>query len=328
MKMRSVVIFALCMLFGALFTTAEETKTAATEKSLVERLGFAPDARVLIVNGDDFGMNHATNEGTLKALKNGALTSSTIMVCCPWFEEAADMARKNPKANLGVHTTLTSEWGRYKWGPVLGRSAVPSLCTDKGYFHGEVFDIYATSSLDEAEKEVRAQIDKMLAAGIDVTHIDSHMGAMQYDAVYHERYIRIADSYDLPCRLPGRDILLALGQEHLLDLAKELNVLGPEVLYMGDPDSIEGTEAWFKDRISNIEKGKVSEMYIHCAVDAPEMHATTGSTQRRVADTEFFSDPATLIWIREQGIELISYRELRELQRTGKALPRVSHYGW
>lgn len=326
--MRSVVIFALCMLFGALFTTAEETKTAATEKSLVERLGFAPDARVLIVNGDDFGMNHATNEGTLKALKNGALTSSTIMVCCPWFEEAADMARKNPKANLGVHTTLTSEWGRYKWGPVLGRSAVPSLCTDKGYFHGEVFDIYATSSLDEAEKEVRAQIDKMLAAGIDVTHIDSHMGAMQYDAVYHERYIRIADSYDLPCRLPGRDILLALGQEHLLDLAKELNVLGPEVLYMGDPDSIEGTEAWFKDRISNIEKGKVSEMYIHCAVDAPEMHATTGSTQRRVADTEFFSDPATLIWIREQGIELISYRELRELQRTGKALPRVSHYGW
>lgn len=328
MKMRFVVIFALCMLFGALFTTAEETKTAATEKSLVERLGFAPDARVLIVNGDDFGMNHATNEGTLKALKNGALTSSTIMVCCPWFEEAADMARKNPKANLGVHTTLTSEWGRYKWGPVLGRSAVPSLCTDKGYFHGEVFDIYATSSLDEAEKEVRAQIDKMLAAGIDVTHIDSHMGAMQYDAVYHERYIRIADSYDLPCRLPGRDMLLALGQEHLLDLAKELNVLGPEVLYMGDPDSIEGTEAWFKDRISNIEKGKVSEMYIHCAVDAPEMHATTGSTQRRVADTEFFSDPATLIWIREQGIELISYRELRELQRTGKALPRVSHYGW
>jgi len=328
MKMRFVVIFALCMLFGALFTTAEETKTAATEKSLVERLGFAPDARVLIVNGDDFGMNHATNEGTLKALKNGALTSSTIMVCCPWFEEAADMARKNPKANLGVHTTLTSEWGRYKWGPVLGCSAVPSLCTDKGYFHGEVFDIYATSSLDEAEKEVRAQIDKMLAAGIDVTHIDSHMGAMQYDAVYHERYIRIADSYDLPCRLPGRDMLLALGQEHLLDLAKELNVLGPEVLYMGDPDSIEGTEAWFKDRISNIEKGKVSEMYIHCAVDAPEMHATTGSTQRRVADTEFFSDPATMTWIREQGIELISYRELRELQRTGKALPRVSHYGW
>lgn len=328
MKMRFVFILGLCMLLGTLYTAAEETQTTATEKSLVERLGFAPDARVLIVNGDDFGMNHATNEGTLKALKNGALTSSTIMVCCPWFEEAADMARKNPKANLGVHTTLTSEWGRYKWGPVLGRSAVPSLCTDKGYFHGEVFDIYATSSLDEAEKEVRAQIDKMLVAGIDVTHIDSHMGAMQYDAVYHERYIRIADSYDLPCRLPGRDMLLALGQEHLLVLAKELNVLGPEVLYMGDPDSIDGTEAWFKDRISNIEKGKVSEMYIHCAVDAPEMHATTGSTQRRVADTDFFSDPATSAWIREQGIELISYRELRELQRTGKALPRVSHYGW
>lgn len=326
--MRICFLLALSMLFGSFVVSAEESSSGATEKSLVERLGFAPDAQVLIVNCDDFGMNHATNEGTLKALKNGVATSSTIMACCPWFEEAVDISKKHPEANLGVHTTLTSEWGRYKWGPVLGRSAVPSLCTDRGYFFGEVFDIYAGSSLDEAEKEVRAQIDKMLAAGIDVTHIDSHMGAMQYDAQFHERYIRIADSYDLPCRLPGRDMLLAIGQEYLLDLAKELNVLGPEVLYMGDPDSIESTEAWFKDRISNIEKGKVSEIYIHCAVDTPEMHATTGSTNRRVADTNFFSDPATAEWIREQGIELISYRELRELQRTGKPMPRVARYGW
>lgn len=229
---------------------------------------------------------------------------------------------------MGVHTTLTSEWGKYKWGPVLGRTAVPSLCTDKGYFHGEVFDIYALGNLDEAEKEVRAQIDKALATGIDITHIDSHMGAMQYDPAYHERFIRIAASYNLPCRLPGRDMLVAFGQEGLLDLAKELNVLGPEVLYMGDPPSLEETEAWFKDRMSKIPEGKVSEIYIHCAVDAPEMHATTGSTGRRVADTDFFSHPDTLAWIRQQGIELISYRELRHLQRNGTPMPRVSGYGW
>jgi len=318
----------VCVFFASLSVFSEETTSGTKAPSLVERLGFPPQTRVLIINADDFGMNHATNEGTYQVLKAGAVTSSTIMFCCPWVEEAVKFGKENPKANLGVHTTLTSEWGRYKWGPVLGKSAVPSLCTDKGYFHGEVFDIYAEGNLDEAEKEVRAQIDKALATGLDITHIDSHMGAMQYEPLYHERFIRIAASYNLPCRLPGREMLAAFGQEGLLDLAKELNVLGPEVLYMGDPPSLEETASWFKDRMRNIPEGKVSEIYIHCAVDAPEMHATTGSTERRVADTNFFSDPDTLAWIREQGIALISYRELRHLQQNGTPMPRVSHYGW
>jgi len=325
--MRIFFLVLLCTFFS-IRTVAAEDSPETKELSLVERLGFSPTTRVLIINADDFGMNHATNEGTFKVLKTGAVTSSTIMFCCPWVEEAVKFGLNNPQANLGVHTTLTSEWGNYKWGPVLGRTAVPTLCTEKGYFHGEVFDIYTLGVLDEAEREVRAQIDKALAAGIDITHIDSHMGAMQYDPAYHERFIRIAASYNLPCRLPGRDMLSAFGQEGLLDLAKELNVLGPEVLYMGDPPSLEETEAWFKDRMSNIPAGKVSEIYIHCAVDTPEMQATTGSTKRRVADTDFFSAPETLGWIKQQGIELISYRELRHLQRTGTPMPRVSDYGW
>ena len=302
---------------------------AAEEKSsLVERLGFAKDAQVLIINGDDFGMNHATNVGTERALKAGALTSSTIMVPCPWFLEAADFARKNPQANLGVHTTLTSEWSKYKWGPVLGRTAVPGLCDEMGYFFEDVFAIYGIGEIDQAEQEVRAQVKQALDAGIDVTHIDSHMGAMQYSPDYFERFIRIAADLNLPCRLAGRDLLEPLGVVHLLDLAAELNVLGPEVLYMGDPSSLEETEAWFKNQIKNIPKGKVSEMYIHCAADEPEIFATTGSARRRIADTDFFSDPETLKWIQEQGIELISYRELKHLQQTGKPMPRTEKFGW
>ncbi|HDP35401.1 MAG TPA: ChbG/HpnK family deacetylase [Candidatus Hydrogenedentes bacterium] len=300
----------------------------AEKPSLVQRLGFPEDAQVLIINADDFGMNHATNAGTERVLKAGAVTSATVMTPCGWFMEAADFARKNPKANIGVHTTLTSEWGRYKWGPVLGCSEVPGLCNEMGYFFEDVFSIYGIGEIDQAEREVRAQIDKAIAAGIDITHIDSHMGAMQYSPEYFDRYIRIAADYNLPCRLAGRDMLEPLGAEGLLDLAEELGVLGPEVLYMGDPPTLESTEEWFKDRISNIPKGKVSEMYIHCAVDAPEIFATTGSARRRIADTEFFSDPKTLEWIREQGIELISYRELKHLQQTGKPMPRVERYGW
>ena len=153
--MRALCLFSVCTLMIASAISAQETKEPAPAgPSLVERLGFAPNARVLIINADDFGMNHSANEGTIKALKTGAVTSSTIMVCCPWAEGAIEFASKQPQANLGVHTTLTSEWKRYKWGPVLGRTAVPSLCTDKGYFYEDVMEIYALAKLDEAEKEL------------------------------------------------------------------------------------------------------------------------------------------------------------------------------
>ncbi len=301
---------------------------AEEKPSLVERLGFPKDAQVLIINADDYGMNHATNVGTERVLKAGAVTSATVMVPCGWFPAAAEFARNNPQANIGVHTTLTSEWRRYRWGPLLGCSEVPELCDEMGYFFPDVFSIYGLGEIDQADRELRAQIDRALAAGIDVTHIDSHMGAMQYSPEYFERYIRIAADYNLPCRLASRDMLESVGADGLLDLAEELNVLGPEVLYMGDPPSLEVTEEWFKERISNIPAGKVSEMYIHCGADTPEMFATTGSARRRIADTDFFSDPAILEWILEQGIELISYRELRHLQQTGEPMPRVDGYGW
>ena len=170
-------------------------------KSTAERLGYAPDARVLILNADDFGMCHDQNEGVMTGLKEGVFTSSTILVTCPWFEEAAEFARNNPGADLGVHLTLTAEWDSYKWGPVSGRRAVPSLVDERGYLWQTVAQVYEHAHLDEAEAELRAQIEKALTAGIDVTHLDSHMGTLQLRADYHEIYARLADEYRLPIRL-------------------------------------------------------------------------------------------------------------------------------
>jgi hypothetical protein len=300
----------------------------AAKPSLVERLGFPPDAKLLIINGDDFGMNHTTNEATGQALRVGGLTSATIMVPCPWFLEAAEFAKKNPQASLGVHTTLTSEWGRYKWGPVLGRTAVPSLCTDLGYFQADVPFLYLGGKLDEVEQEIHAQIDKALAVGVDVTHIDSHMGALQYAPGYHELYVKIAKDYNLPCRIAGHDIMDQYGGGRIIEQADQLGVLHPEVLFMGDPPSLEVTESWWKERLAGVPAGKVSEIYIHCGQLTPEMRATTGSAARRTADTEFFCKPETREYIKSLGIELISYRELRHLQREGKPMPRVARYGW
>src|SRR5258708_5088651 len=102
-------------------------------KSTAERLGYAADARVLILNADDFGMCHDQNEGVMTGVKEGVLTSLTVLVRCPWFEGAAEFARINAGADLGVHLTLTAEWDSYKWGPLLGPQSVPSLVDERGY---------------------------------------------------------------------------------------------------------------------------------------------------------------------------------------------------
>jgi len=321
-KFAAVCAACTVLAFGAIAGEDEE-------KSLVERLGFAPDARVVILNADDFGMNHATNVGTKKTLRAGGMTSATVMVPCPWFPEVAEWAREHPQANIGLHLTLTSEWRRYKWGPVIGRTAVPGLVDSQGYFHPNVPSVYLLATIEEAEKEIRAQIDKALDAGIDVTHIDSHMGTLQYAPAYHEMYIKVAKDYDLPLRIAGPELMARFGGLYLIDMAKDLGLIFPEFLHMGEPDSVEDTERyWKEDCLLKLPKGKVSEVYIHCGMETPEMQATTNSWRRRSADTEFFSLPETVEWLKEEGFELISYRELRELQRTGKPLPRVEHYGW
>src|SRR4051794_40972841 len=159
---RSMACSRLCALVligtalaGAATPVAGQEGVAEKRRPLVERLGYPADARVLILNGDDFGMNHATNVGTIKALRAGGLTSATIMVPCPWFPEVVDFAREDPKANLGLHLTLTSEWGRYKWGPVVGRSVVPSLVDELGFLYPDVKSVYQHADLVEVEAEVR-----------------------------------------------------------------------------------------------------------------------------------------------------------------------------
>lgn len=318
MRIFSTVIVLFCAL----------TAAAQGKKPLVERLGFPAGTRVLIINADDFGMNQAGTEATITDLKSGITTSTTVMVPCPWFPLAADFARKSPKANIGVHTTLTSEWSKYKWGPVLGRTAVPSLVDKLGYLFPGVEGVYASAVVKEVEAEVRAQVDKALAAGIDVTHIDSHMGTMQYDPKYHELYLKIAKDYNLPCRVAGRELMRKFQGEHLVDMADSMGVLHPDFLYMVGPAKVPETDAFWTEQLKGVKPGIVSEIFFHAGLDTPEMNATTGTARQRTADSVFFGNPSTRELIKSLGIELISYRELRELQRTGKPLPRVPSYGW
>src|SRR5512147_1540080 len=141
--------------------------------TIIQRLGYAPDSRLLIIHSDDLGMSHSVNMAVFQALQKGWISSASIMVPCPWFNEVAEFARQNPQLDLGLHLTLTSEWKSYRWGPA-STNPVPTLVDSHHYLP------HATAALKMAnpadvDQELRAQIDKARAAGVNFNHLDSYM---------------------------------------------------------------------------------------------------------------------------------------------------------
>ena len=143
------------------------------------RLGYPADARLLIINADDFGMCLATNAATIQAMRAGIASSTTIMTPCPWAPHALRLLAQHPDLAFGVHLTLIAEHPGYRWGPLAGRDAVPSLVDAAGSFYrDDQRDAFlARAALHEVEIEFRAQITTVLAAGLAPTHLDWHCGA-------------------------------------------------------------------------------------------------------------------------------------------------------
>ena len=163
--------------------------------SLAERLGYAPDARLLIVNCDDLGSSRAANVAIYEALRDGVATSATLMVPCPWARDAAAMYRGE---DVGVHLTLNAEWSNYRWGPITHS---PSLLDGDGGFPRTVEDVWDHADLDEVRKECRAQVERAIYWGFDVSHLDSHMGTLQLRPAFFDVYLETAVDFGLPLRM-------------------------------------------------------------------------------------------------------------------------------
>ena len=167
-------------------------------------LDLPSDARVVILHADDVGMCRGANRAFLELARAGLSDCGSVMVPCPWFPEIAREAVADRMLDLGVHLTLTSEWLGYRWGPVAVRSASSGLLDGDGYFHRDCLALRAAVDPVAAEDEMRAQLDRALAAGIDVTHIDTHMGAALVPELLPAT-LRIAREHNLPLLLP-RDL--------------------------------------------------------------------------------------------------------------------------
>lgn len=292
----------------------------AAEPTLAQRLGFATTDRLLIVNGDDVGMCHTANVATIEALERGLMTSATILVPCPWFLEIARYAQANPAKDFGIHLCQTSEWQVYRWGPVAPRTEVPGLLDPAGYFWHETPQVYAKGTPREALIESRAQVRKALDAGVDITHLDSHMGVLQYRPDYLEVYLQLAVEFDLPVRMASQATFEEHGQSGWREKFAARGILFPDdfIFDMNYRTPAEVKTFWL-GRLAKFKPG-VTELFIHAGRPTDELKAITGSWPIRSAEHELFTHDADLKSLLErEQIKLIGWRPIRDLQRRLRA---------
>ena len=189
--------------------------------TLAERLGHEPSDRILIINCDDLGFCHAANEGVFHALRHGAATSASLMVPAPWARGAAAEYRGE---DVGGHLTLNAEYDLYRWGPI---THAPSLLDGDGGFPRTVSDVWDHADLDEVRRECRAQIERAIYWGFDVSHLDSHMGTLQLRPEFFDVYLDLAVEFRLPVRLSGASTERLIGFPHR-QLAAERGVVFPD----------------------------------------------------------------------------------------------------
>lgn len=277
--------------------------------TLADRLGYRPDARLLIVNCDDAGSSHAANVATYRSMTAGIATSATLMVPCPWAREAARMLEQRP---VGVHLTLTSEYQGYRWRALTGGA---TLRDAEGFLHKTMQAALECLDLDEVRTECRAQIDTALSWGVDVTHIDTHMNVLQACDDLSEVYFGLAVEFRLPVRmLPPK--VTDRGSYIARERALARGVLFPD--RMIDPWPWPTRDA-LSEQLDRLPPG-VTEVFAHPALDGDELrgYAAT-SADIRASDAACLLDPAFAWLLDEYGIVRISYRQLREAQRTGHA---------
>jgi predicted glycoside hydrolase/deacetylase ChbG (UPF0249 family) len=268
-------------------------------------LGYPDGARLLIVNADDFGMCHAVNEAIIRALKEGIVRSTTLMVPCPWMLHAISFLTGHPEIPFGVHLTAISDRSYYRWRPVTAREKVPSLLDGAGYFYDfeHMPDFMAQVKLDELEMEFRAQINVVLDTGLRPTHLDWHSLRISHRADIFDVMVRLAGEYGLALRVASRHWIEQLQGQGLP--TNDYDFLDS---YGLDPDS---KAARYAHLLRELPVG-LSEWAVHPGLDNPELLALEpGQDRVRQTDFDFLISRQARELIQEEGIILLDYRALQ-----------------
>jgi chitin disaccharide deacetylase len=266
--------------------------------TVAERLGYPPDARLVIVSADQLGCSHAANAGVYQALRTGVATSASLMMPGPWARHAAAHYRGE---DIGVKLTLNSELDFLRWGPI---TLAPSLLDGDGGFPRTVADLWDHADLDEVRRECRAQIERAVLWGFDVSHLGTHLGALQSRPEFFDVYLELALEFGLPLRLDSAAAEQAAGFP-FRTLALDEGVVCPDQVRFsrrGDAEAV----------LFELEPG-ITELVLQPATDTPELRALDPSWAERVEDLAALSTSSSFAGLLQRaGVVTIGYRALKQ----------------
>jgi predicted glycoside hydrolase/deacetylase ChbG (UPF0249 family) len=253
----------------------------------------------VLIRCDDIGMCHAVNMAAKQVLETGIPVSMSVMVPCPWFSEAAEMLKQYKNVAIGIHLTLNSEWKQYRWGPVLGAKAVPSLVDSLGNFFPSRSRLFANNpSLAEIEAELRAQINKALAAGLKIEYLDYHMGAAVQT-------------------LETRAIVEKLAAEYKLGISRYFDEVAVEGWYFAAPKDKSDSMLL---KLQTVQPGGTKLFVIHVGLDTPEMNAMEDlnvfgpkeMSKHRFGELSGLISPQFQQLLHDKKFRLVNYRMMKE----------------
>lgn len=291
-------------------------------------------AKYLLLNADDYGLCKASNDAVEELFENGKIKSATIMMPCPGAEHAVQFSIDHPEYAIGVHLTMTNEWDTYNWGPLSGRK---SLIDKRGFMWGDSASVGKFATTEDLEAEIRAQVDKAHALGMKPSHLDNHMGSLyghitfRFELMkmtlrvcgeygYAFRLFTSVDKRTCPAGVPYPVFkLIPLLSRHW---GKKYNVIMPDYLLFPDWNENMKSHGYehYREEIlklwTDIPDG-VTETFIHPCKEDDELKTIMGSWKYRVWEYTVINDPETHKYLKDHGVELISYRDLIRM-KSGK----------
>jgi predicted glycoside hydrolase/deacetylase ChbG (UPF0249 family) len=285
------------------------------------KLGYSDHDRLVIVHTDDIGMCNASVQAFIELTELRAISSAATMVPCSWFPKVAAYCRRHKDVDMGVHLTLTSEWETYRWSPISTTAVESGIIDPEGYFYRRSEDVQQNGNVNAVQAELTAQVERAKAAGIDITHLDTHMTSVAHPK-FILGYIQLATENKVPCLFPRLDengfIKLGLDQEAATFAARYVEVLedqGIPLVDHGDGLDLDKPDHrldYAKQKLSGLSSG-ITHFVIHPSIETPELIAITPDWKSRVADFDTFRDEKIRQHIANEGIHVIGYKDLRNL---------------
>ncbi|MGB8213755.1 MAG: polysaccharide deacetylase family protein [Anaerolineales bacterium] len=292
---------------------------------VLKKLGFSDTDKVVILHTDDIGMCQASLSAFIDLWEFGGISSGAIMLPCPWAKPAAEYCRTHPGVDMGLHATLNAEWDEYRWPAMSTRDPASGLLDKDGFLWQTSQEAQEHANPAAVATELQFQVQKALEWGVDLTHVDSHMGTVLHPK-FMQSYLQAAQKARVPAMLPrgdasmftfmGMDAETATGAAAFTMQLEEQGLPLVDGMAMMPLDQPYGQLEIAKKLLSELPAG-VTHFLFHPSTDTPELRAIAPDWPSRVANYQTFMKPEIKRFIQDQGIQVIGYRHLRDIIRKG-----------